>query len=392
MPGGERGRGGGVTDSWDGVARRRRPTARDAAGLRADAPAARGADDGRRRPRRQRLPRPLARPRRRRGRRRRGAAAGAPAPARRASSPARSTCTPSSRRALADYLGQPAALVFSTGYHANLARRHGAQRRATRWSSPTRTSMPRSSTPAAARGRGRLVVAAQRRRPPSTARCRAANGVRWCSPSRSTRCSATPPRSPTSPLCGRADAVLSSTRRTRSASQVGPGLVAASGLTGIGRHGRHDAHALQGARQPGRRRARPPTVVDAPGQRGPTVHLRHRARTGGGGRRACGRSRSCAPRPRWPPSSARDRATSPPRSASCPARAPCCRCRCRRRTPRWPPRPTALAQAVRVGCFRPPSVPDGVSRLRLTVNAGLPDDAWTGAVEIVVAVVKEHGA
>lgn len=50
----------------------------------------------------------------------------------------------------------------------------------------------------------------------------------------------------------------------------------------------------------------------------------------------------------------------------------------------------AAAHGVRVGCFRPPSVPDGVSRLRVTVNAGLPDDAWTRAVEVLVAVVKEH--
>ena len=32
-----------------------------------------------------------------------------------------------------------------------------------------------------------------------------------------------------------------------------------------------------------------------------------------------------------------------------------------------------LAQGVRVGCFRPPSVPDGVSRLRLTARANLRD-------------------
>ena len=32
-----------------------------------------------------------------------------------------------------------------------------------------------------------------------------------------------------------------------------------------------------------------------------------------------------------------------------------------------------LAAGVRVGCFRPPSVPDGVSRLRLTARADLRD-------------------
>ncbi|GAA5150536.1 8-amino-7-oxononanoate synthase [Nocardioides marinquilinus] len=50
----------------------------------------------------------------------------------------------------------------------------------------------------------------------------------------------------------------------------------------------------------------------------------------------------------------------------------------------------ALGQGVRVGCFRPPSVPDGVSRLRVTVNAGLPDDAWARALDVLVSVVKEH--
>ena len=36
----------------------------------------------------------------------------------------------------------------------------------------------------------------------------------------------------------------------------------------------------------------------------------------------------------------------------------------------------ARPTGVRVGCFRPPSVPDGVSRLRMTASAGLTDDAW----------------
>ena len=50
----------------------------------------------------------------------------------------------------------------------------------------------------------------------------------------------------------------------------------------------------------------------------------------------------------------------------------------------------ALRQGVRVGCFRPPSVPDGVSRLRITTSAGVSDEDWDRAVELLVAVVKEH--
>jgi 8-amino-7-oxononanoate synthase len=51
----------------------------------------------------------------------------------------------------------------------------------------------------------------------------------------------------------------------------------------------------------------------------------------------------------------------------------------------------ALDQGIRVGCFRPPSVPDGISRLRITVGAGISDDDWSRATEVLVAVVKEHG-
>lgn len=50
----------------------------------------------------------------------------------------------------------------------------------------------------------------------------------------------------------------------------------------------------------------------------------------------------------------------------------------------------ARAHGLRLGCFRPPSVPDGVSRLRITVNAGISDDDWARATEVLVAVVKEH--
>jgi 8-amino-7-oxononanoate synthase len=50
----------------------------------------------------------------------------------------------------------------------------------------------------------------------------------------------------------------------------------------------------------------------------------------------------------------------------------------------------AARRGVRVGCFRPPSVPDGVSRLRVTAGAGVPEEDWTRATEILRAVVKDH--
>ena len=41
-------------------------------------------------------------------------------------------------------------------------------------------------------------------------------------------------------------------------------------------------------------------------------------------------------------------------------------------------------RGVAVGCFRPPSTPDGTSRLRLTLNAGMPDADFDRALDVIV--------
>lgn len=51
----------------------------------------------------------------------------------------------------------------------------------------------------------------------------------------------------------------------------------------------------------------------------------------------------------------------------------------------------ALERGVRVGCFRPPSVPDGVSRLRVTTSAGPCDEDWARAVAVVADVAAMAG-
>lgn len=48
------------------------------------------------------------------------------------------------------------------------------------------------------------------------------------------------------------------------------------------------------------------------------------------------------------------------------------------------------AQGLRAGCFRPPSVPDGISRLRLTVRADLSEAELARAVRIITATAPEH--
>ncbi len=51
--------------------------------------------------------------------------------------------------------------------------------------------------------------------------------------------------------------------------------------------------------------------------------------------------------------------------------------------------PRAWRAACGVGCFRPPSVPDGVSRLRLTARADLTDADLERLRDVLSAVRRE---
>jgi 8-amino-7-oxononanoate synthase len=53
---------------------------------------------------------------------------------------------------------------------------------------------------------------------------------------------------------------------------------------------------------------------------------------------------------------------------------------------------TAAGKGVRIGCFRPPSTPDGSSRLRLTAHAHHTAEELALADEVLTSVLASVGA
>ena len=203
-----------VAMMWEDVAGRPGRRARERAGLRRSAAAPRRRRR-RRRPGRQRLPRAVPPPRGRRGRRRGRRAPGAPAPAPPGWSPARLELHADLEAALADFPGQPAALVFSTGYHANLAAVTALADRDTLIVSDAHIHASLVDACRLARAEVTVVphndvaaVVAPRSPAPAAA-------GRWCWSSRSTPCSATPRRS--LELAGRLRVVRRAAGRRRGA-------------------------------------------------------------------------------------------------------------------------------------------------------------------------------
>jgi 8-amino-7-oxononanoate synthase len=290
-------------------------------------------------------------------------------------------------RELASYLGQPAALVFSTGYHANLAAVAGLVGRdalvvsdahvhaslvdAVRLSKATVEIAPHQDVAAveaalAASGDRRTLVLAE---------------------SVYSVLGDEAPLAALAELCERYDALLG-VAEAHGVGVRGPGVVRELGLAGL-------SHVLVTA-----------TLSKALGSQGGAVlgpqaivdHLVNRARPfifdTGLAPAAAGAALEALRQLRARPELAdvvRRRSADlaaalgvdPPAGAVLSVPMP---------SPRvaLAAQASALAQGVTVGCFRPPSVPDGVSRLRITVSSGIPDADWSRAVDVLVAVVKEH--
>ena len=143
---------------------------------------------------------------------------------------------------------------------------------------------------------------------------------------------------------------------------------------------------------PGWRGARARGGDGAPGRHRPLVHLRHRPRAvvgrrgarraarAGGRTRPAGRGAAPCRRPRGGSRSGGspvgDRAGGAGRAGG----------------RRWRRPAPACARGVRVGCFRPPSVPAGTSRLRLTARADLTEADLAHVREVLAEVLAPVGA
>ena len=290
---------------------------------------------------------------------------------------------------LASYLDQPAALVLSTGYHANLAVVTALADRSTRVISDAHihaslvdavrlaraqlTVVPHSDVDAVRSG---LVAAAD-----------AGERAMVLVESIYSVLGDAAPLIELAALCEQYDGLLV-VDEAHAVGVHGPGLVAALGLGGL-------PHVIVSA-----------TLSKALGSQGGAVlgpvalreHLVNRARpfifdTGLAPAPAAGALAALRETRRRPELGAlvRDRvaALADTLGVAAPAGAVLS-------VPMSSPHAAVAAQAaaldagLRVGCFRPPSVPDGISRLRITVTAGVRAADWEHAVATLVALVKEH--
>ncbi|MFJ9316700.1 8-amino-7-oxononanoate synthase [Pimelobacter simplex] len=292
-------------------------------------------------------------------------------------------------RELSDYLGQPAALVLSTGYHANLAvvtaladrgtrvlsdaHIHASLVDAVRLSRARLTVVPHSDVDAVRAG---LVTAA-------------ADGERTIVLAESVYSvlGDAAPLVELAELCAEHDALLV-VDEAHGLGVHGPGLVATLGLAGL-------PHVVVTATLSKSLGAQGGAVLGSPALR---EHLVNRARpfifdtglapapTAG----ALAALRALRARPELGTTvRARVAELADVLGVAAPAGAVLS-------VPMSSPQAAVAAQAaaldagLRVGCFRPPSVPDGISRLRITASAGVPDDDWANAVATLAALVKEH--